>query len=686
MIPTILGLPRSSRESIPFKFSSTNLTRIYIPVRGLPFSLLAHGLVFLLMVLAPAVRSPRKPLLRPRPVFVDQSELLTEVMYLPRLESRAAPAPAPAAPEPVPREETPAPAPSGSPGLSYPGPQRIVSDPPQPTNPIQTLLQPDLEDLPILRPPLSLPNMVLVAGPEPAADTTLEEDEAESEVAEPEAESTGNQPAPEASVPDEPEPSVEPDLPMEPDLPVEPAPRPPPDPQLAGTTPSVPLPAPIELSRIEPLPPSLEPPPQPELQSSLAVTSLPELRDLPVELTRPADSGSFPQDEQSSDTITSPEPDADQSPAPGLADQEVAAVDSGAGTEGGSTAGASNPSAETADGGSAAPDRESQERSGEGTDPLTVLALTPLPAMRDQLTELPRGEARGRFVITPEPNLTTTATEAGSIPGDGPPAPGLAGTEADAGGTGSPETGEASASPSPVINITFGPRPSTGDGGISVSGSGSVIGSPAGESNQGTATGDSPFAGITIVGGPGSTGSTPAATDQPEPPQARRPLKTSYGVFIISTESSGGGLPSFGVFTDDQVYTVYLDMREAETDTEPPWTIEFALAQPAAATVEVSENPEGSQQGLVLPFPVARKQPDLPAEILRRYPGTMAIVYAVVNTEGRMEQLSVKDSPDPGLNDALLAGLAEWTFRPALLDGQPVAMKALLGIPLTLSE
>src|SRR5262249_43295533 len=44
--------------------------------------------------------------------------------------------------------------------LTYPGPQPIVSDVSNPTNSIQTILQPALKDPPILPPPLILPNMV----------------------------------------------------------------------------------------------------------------------------------------------------------------------------------------------------------------------------------------------------------------------------------------------------------------------------------------------------------------------------------------------------------------------------------------------------------------------------------------------------------------------------------------------
>ena len=62
----------------------------------------------------------------------------------------------------------------------------------------------------------------------------------------------------------------------------------------------------------------------------------------------------------------------------------------------------------------------------------------------------------------------------------------------------------------------------------------------------------------------------------------------------------------------------------------------------------------------------------------------MVIVYTVINVEGKMEQMSVMESPDPLLNQLVLDALRQWVFRPGLLNGVPVAVKALLGIPLWL--
>src|SRR5207244_4394344 len=82
------------------------------------------------------------------------------------------------------------------------------------------------------------------------------------------------------------------------------------------------------------------------------------------------------------------------------------------------------------------------------------------------------------------------------------------------------------------------------------------------------------------------------------------------------------------------------------------------------------------------PFPSYKEMPKLSDELLRRYDGRQVVVYAVINTEGRFEQLTVKDGPTVEVNAPILHALRRWTFRPAQVGGKPVPLKTLLGITL----
>jgi hypothetical protein len=52
-----------------------------------------------------------------------------------------------------------------------------------------------------------------------------------------------------------------------------------------------------------------------------------------------------------------------------------------------------------------------------------------------------------------------------------------------------------------------------------------------------------------------------------------------------------------------------------------------------------------------------------------------------VNTDGRFEQLTVAYPPGFAETNLLLHALKQWTFRPAMSEGQPATVEVLLIIP-----
>ena len=302
-----------------------------------------------------------------------------------------------------------------------------------------------------------------------------------------------------------------------------------------------------------------------------------------------------------------------------------------------------------------------------------LLALTPMPAAAKDPGKIPSGEARGRFAISPEPNLSASEKEPGS----------KTGISSEAIGIGNKKTDGSDEAKTPGIATGADAKSGNGKGAAAgIQGGGAGLGpqivSGLGNSGSGAGKGTKkPFVGITIAGGSvehsGNSNSPPISI-------AKRPLQTSYGLNIISTENSGGGLPFYGVFSQEQIYTVYLDMRQVDVDQDPSWTLEFAVGSKSGSHTSSGRN----QQGLILPFPAEKERPAFPAEVVRKYLRKMIIVYGIVNLEGKLEQLSVKDTPDIALNEPVLKALSKWAFRPAQLNGEPVTAKLLMGIPLWL--
>ena len=143
---------------------------------------------------------------------------------------------------------------------------------------------------------------------------------------------------------------------------------------------------------------------------------------------------------------------------------------------------------------------------------------------------------------------------------------------------------------------------------------------------------------------------------------------------IVSTASSGGGLRDFGIFRNEVVSTVYIEMTHSP-EPAPSWTLQYALLR---------KEPGLSADRVVGPFPIDKEKPQFPHEVVARNLGRLIIVYAEINIEGKVVNTRIIQSPNPLLNSPLLEALAKWAFRPAESEGRPVAVKALLGIPLSL--
>jgi len=157
----------------------------------------------------------------------------------------------------------------------------------------------------------------------------------------------------------------------------------------------------------------------------------------------------------------------------------------------------------------------------------------------------------------------------------------------------------------------------------------------------------------------------------------RLPPQTAYGMTISSTADSGGGLPDLGVFAHEKVYTVFLDMRSTSSDYTPSWTLQFARLRSAT-----EKDASASSEGLTPLFPLAKEMPRLNSELIRTYLRDVIVVFAAMDTEGKLQRVSILQTPDNRLNTPILAALVHWNFQPAPLNGQAVPLKLLIGIPL----
>jgi hypothetical protein len=320
-----------------------------------------------------------------------------------------------------------------------------------------------------------------------------------------------------------------------------------------------------------------------------------------------------------------------------------------------------------------------------------LLVLNALPPPPDVPTKIPRVEERSLFAVAPG-EVTVIAdpsagSKSGGLPsmaaGSGTPADVASGdalAEAAAGGTTKSSTGSGighggrygsgkGSGLNPAGESIRSGRGTTTGGGTG-SGTGTALGSGKG---AGSAPGGGGFPGITISGGRYGNGDAPSLHANLTPHR-----QTSYGMTITSTASSGGGLADFGVFQNEKVYTVYLDMRDNDEDRTPSWTLQYAVLQPPQ-TGDASDRIRGTPTP---PYATLKEVPQFSAALASKCAHQLVVASAILNLTGQLEQVTVKQSPDSQVNVPLIEALRNWTFQPAQVDGKPVALKILLGIRL----
>jgi hypothetical protein len=332
--------------------------------------------------------------------------------------------------------------------------------------------------------------------------------------------------------------------------------------------------------------------------------------------------------------------------------------------------------------------------SEEGTSGRNLLVLNADPFAGKVHGAAPPGELSGAFVVSPIPlpdspvpgtGSGVAAPETGSglhgsRPGSksdhGIPGPGLSTGHGSGSGNGpSQQNGGGKATRSGTNGRGQGQSadkaPGAGGGGQG-KGNGASKNHGSGRTGLGTGgTGNeiagnggpaSPFAGMTISGGD----SHPAIRAATEPLH-----RQEYGITIISTGNSGGGLKDYGVFRNEAVYTIYVDMSDAGN-----WTLQYSVLPDPGDSAYANVG-----QVISPPYPEEKHVPQFSPELAIRYDGTLLVIQGVIAKDGSVQNLRSIQTPDPMLMAALSESLKASKFHPAEAGNKAVAIKFLLGVP-----
>lgn len=128
------------------------------------------------------------------------------------------------------------------------------------------------------------------------------------------------------------------------------------------------------------------------------------------------------------------------------------------------------------------------------------------------------------------------------------------------------------------------------------------------------------------------------------------------------------------VFGERRPYAMTLNMPNLNSSTGS-WVIRFAELQP-----------DQTRADLLAPFPIEKSDPGYPLELIRNNVRGKVVLYAVIHPNGRISDVRVLSSPDDRLDAYATSALARWKFLPAMKNGKPVAIDAVVEIPFRVSR
>ena len=84
--------------------------------------------------------------------------------------------------------------------------------------------------------------------------------------------------------------------------------------------------------------------------------------------------------------------------------------------------------------------------------------------------------------------------------------------------------------------------------------------------------------------------------------------------------------------------------------------------------------------------PIRKVDPKYPPDLIDQNVEGEVILYAVIRADGSVDSIQVVRSVDPVLDANAKSAFGQWKFRPAMKDGAPVALEAIVHVPFHIAD
>ena len=223
----------------------------------------------------------------------------------------------------------------------------------------------------------------------------------------------------------------------------------------------------------------------------------------------------------------------------------------------------------------------------------------------------------------------------------------------------------------------------SGDGSRGPGAPGTSSGANNGASSGANSGANSGVNGGRGAGSSGTPGSAPGGVSiigagsgaNPPIPKGGVQRRASNGTFdaVVVQSSSGDPFPeSKELLTGRPIYTVYVALG-----TPKDWALYFCVPGEKEPSPGGNVVKMGTAISVQAPYPTTLVRPDVAVPSFYK----QVLVHGYVTAAGKVENLKVVRPIKPETDQALLASLARWEFRPATREGVNIGVEFVLSIP-----
>jgi TonB family protein len=196
--------------------------------------------------------------------------------------------------------------------------------------------------------------------------------------------------------------------------------------------------------------------------------------------------------------------------------------------------------------------------------------------------------------------------------------------------------------------------------------------------------------GVSISGGNPKSDSATSGLGAPAPritAPSMRALMTKPQPKIEDDVPDRVGPPNFAalpvgakpemIFSTKRVYSLNVNMPNLNSSTGS-WILNFS---------ELRSNPDAPRvksSDLAGPVPLKKVDPKYPPSLVSERVEGEVILYAVIRRDGNVDSIQMVKGIDEQLDANAASALAQWKFRPATKQGEPVELEAIVHIPFRL--